>query len=347
MDARELHGLRYRCLEDCGFCCTFTAEVAEPELAKLRGRFPRLPVTRRDGMMLLGLQGGCGACTLLKERKCTAYDLRPAHCRYFPFHVYFGRRTEAYVNRSCRGVEVSEGGDLAAEFKAQVTDALPAYRLKVEQDHAAKVHREFEANARGADAWGDVDAEVQRLLARGPSWFEPATWPPTPTGQADEAGSPEEAWHVALAPFGVEDAVARPFHLAADLTWHAFRGGPDGLMVDRMAEGGQMTHVADLGRFDGWPDLPAGVRAGLFAVLQRLAKRDLLAGSIYHMVDDTEYAITVADAAEVRFADMAASLAVRAEILHRMGIAWPGVPAEAERFYDSAFLDHPTIGGWL
>ncbi|MEA3136681.1 MAG: hypothetical protein QOC71_962, partial [Thermoplasmata archaeon] len=36
-----------------------------------------------------------------------------------------------------------------------------------------------------------------------------------------------------------------------------------------------------------------------------------------------------------------------AEILHRMGIPWDLVPAEAARFYDSAFLDHPTIGGWL
>jgi Fe-S-cluster containining protein len=347
LDDRELHGLRYRCLEDCGFCCTFTAEVAEPELAKLRGRFPRLPVTRSDGMMLLGLQGGCGACTLLKERKCTAYDLRPAHCRYFPFHVYFGRRTEAYVNRSCRGVEPALGGDLHAEFKAQVTDVAPAYRLTLQQGRADKVHRAFEARAREADAWSDVDAEVARLLARGPSWFEPASWPPTPTGAPDEAGSPTEAWQVALAPFGGDDAAVRPFHLAADLTWYSFRAGAEGVSIDRMAEGGTLEPVADLGRIDGWPWLPPEVQAGLFGVVRRLAGRDLLAGSIFHLVADTDFAITVADAAEVRFADMAASLALRADILHRMGVPWADVPAEAERFYDAAFLDHPTIGSWL
>ncbi|MEA3137654.1 MAG: hypothetical protein QOC71_1935 [Thermoplasmata archaeon] len=347
LDDRELHGLRYACLEDCGFCCTFTAEVAEPELAKLRSRFPALPVARRDGMMLLGLQGGCGACTLLKQRRCTAYDLRPAHCRYFPFHVYFGRRTEAYVNRSCRGVEEAPGGDLRAEFATQVTSAIPGYRLKVEQDRAIKAHREFEANAREADAWGDADAEVARLLARGPAWFDAALWPPTPTGQADEAGSPAEAWAVALAPFAEADAAARPFHLAADLTWYAFRGGVDGLSVDKMAEDGRLTPVTELGPFEEWPRLPGPVREGLAAVVGRLARRDVLVGSIYHLVDDTDYAIAVVDAAEVRFADMAASLALRAEILHRMGIPWDLVPAEAARFYDSAFLDHPTIGGWL
>jgi Fe-S-cluster containining protein len=347
LDDRELHGLRYACLEGCGFCCTFTAEVAEPELARLRGRFPKLPVARRDGMMLLGLQGGCGACTLLKERKCTAYDLRPSHCRYFPFHVYFGRRTEAYVNRSCRGVEVQPGGDLRSEFAANVTSTLPAYRFKVEQDRAAKAHRDFESQARSADAWADVDAEIARLVARGADWFDPVSWPPTPTGEADEAGSPSEAWAVALAPFGAEDAADRPFHLAADLTWYAFRGDASGLSVDKMAEGGQLLPVRDLGSFDDWPTLPEGVRFDLAHVLHRLVKRDVLAGSIHHLVADTDFAITVVDAAEIRFADMAASLTLRAEILHRLGVPWEQVAAEAERFYDSSFLDHPTIGAWL
>ncbi len=347
IDRSELRGLKYRCLEDCGFCCTFTAEVVEPELAKLRGRFPKLPVTKRDGMMLLGLQGGCGACTLLKERKCGAYDLRPAHCRHFPFHVYFGRRTEAYVNRSCRGVEVAAGVNLEAEFKTHVTDIVPAYRLQLEQDSAAKVHREFEAKARMADAWADVDEQIVRLLQRGAAWFEPSTWPATPTGADDEAGSPAEAWQVAVAPFGEKDPVARPFHLAEDLTWYAFRGDATSILVDKMTEGGAMELVAELGAFAAWPVLPSNVRQGLFDVLQRLSKRDLLAGSIFHLVDDTDYAFGVVDAAEIRFADMAASLALRADILHRMGIRWEQVAAEAERFYDSAFLDHPTIGGWL
>lgn len=348
MDLAELDGLTYRCLEGCGYCCTFTAEVAEPELARLRSRFPKLPVARRDGMMLLGLQGGCGACTLLKERKCSAYDMRPSHCRYFPFHVYFGRTTQVYVNRSCRGVEAAPGADLRASFHSQVGDIVPSYRLSLAEGQAAKVHRAFEAKARNNGTWDDdVDAHIARLAQRGASWFDPTTWPPTPTGAADEAGSPGEAWEVALAPFGLEDAVARPFHLAPDLSWLAFRGDAQGLVVESMQEGGDMRPVADLGTFHAWPVLPDTVRAGLAQVMAGLARRDLLAGSIYHMVDDTDYAIGVADAAEVRFADIASGLAVRAEILHRLGYPWDAVPGETRRFYDSAFLDHPTIGGWL
>jgi Fe-S-cluster containining protein len=347
METRELHGLRYRCLEDCGFCCTFTAEVSDPELVRLRGSFPKLPVTRANGMTLLGLQGGCGACTLLESRRCTAYDQRPAHCRYFPFHVYFGRRIEAYVNRSCRGVEAAPAGNLEAEFKAQVLDLAPPFRLRKEQEKADKVLATFTRNAKQAGVWGDVDAEAARLLRRGAAWFDPASWPPTPTGEADEAGSPGEAWQVALAPFGLEDAVARPFHLAADLRWLGFQGGAGGIAAQTLDETGKLEPLQDLGSFEGWPDLPAEVRDGLARVMARLAGRDLLAGSIYHMVDDTGYEIGVADAAEVRFADMAAGLAVRANILHRLGVPWESVAGEAERFYDSAFLDHPTIGGWL
>jgi len=347
LETHELTGVAYRCLEGCGFCCTFTAQVSDAELVRLRSKFPALPVTRTEGTTLLGLQGGCGACTLLKDRKCTAYDERPAHCRYFPFHVYFGRRMEAYVNRCCRGVEVSPAGDLRAEFEGQVLAIAPPFRLRKEQEKATKVHAAFERKARAAGVWGDVDAEITRMLARGPAWFDPSTWPPTPTGADDEAGSPGEAWQVALAPFGAEDAVARPFHLPADLQWLGFQGGAEGIVAQHLADGGQLAPFQDLGSFPGWPDLPAAVRDGLFAVIARLATRDLLAGSIYHLVDDTDYAIGVTDATEVRFADMAAALAVRADILHRLGVPWEAVPAEAERFYDSAFLDHPTIGGWL
>ncbi|MEA3144149.1 MAG: hypothetical protein QOG31_1473 [Thermoplasmata archaeon] len=347
MDTRELHGLRYRCLEDCGFCCTFTAEVSDAELVRLRGSFPKLPVARANGMTLLGLQGGCGACTLLENRRCTVYGERPAHCRYFPFHVYFGRRTEAYVNRSCRGVEAVPGGSLEAEFKAQVLDLAPPFRLRKEQEKAGKVHATFERNARQAGVWGDVDAEVARLLRRGAAWFDPAAWPPTPTGAADEAGSPGEAWQVALAPFGLDDAVARPFHLAADLRWLGFQGDAGNLVAQTLDETGRLEPLQELGAFPGWPDLPPAVRVGLAQAMARLAARDLLAGSIFHMVDDTGYEIGVADAAEVRFADLAAGLAVRADILRRLGVPWAQVAGEAERFYDSAFLDHPTIGGWL
>jgi Fe-S-cluster containining protein len=343
----ELAGLGYRCLEDCGFCCTFTPEANPPELAKLRARFPQLPVTKSGSMTLLAAQGGCGACTLLKGKRCTAYDDRPAHCRYFPFHVYFGRRTEVYVNRSCRGVEPAPARNLETEFEAQVLANTKSFRLEKEQERADSVHKAFRAAAKQAGMWGDVDAEVARQLQRGPAWFQPGTWPATPTGAPDEAGSPQEAWQLALAPLGSEDAMVRPYHLGEDLRWLGFRLQDGGIVAETLTEDGRLEHFSSLGPMEGWPDLPAPVQVGLVGVMQRLAGRDLLAGSVYHLVDETGYEVSVADAAVIRLGDIAADLALRAGVLHRLGIPWEKVTAEAERFYDTAFLDLPTIGGWL
>lgn len=343
----ELRGLRYACIEGCGFCCTFTPEASGPELAKLKTRFPDLPITRSGEMVLLAAQGGCGACTLLKNKRCTAYEDRPAHCRYFPFHVYFGRKTEVYVNRCCRGVEPAQGGDLQREFQDQVGNATPPYRLQKEQERADAVNRMFEAAARESGMWGDVDREIKANLARGVGWFQPETWPKTPTGSAEEAGSPIEAWQLALAPMAVDDPMVRPYHLAKDLTWFGFRMDEDEVLAETLTEDGRLLPHKALGRFADWPKLPHDVQKGLFGILARLAGRDLMAGAIYHFVDDIGYTVSVADATTIKFGDIAADLALRAEILHRMGIPWPDVPAEAERFYDSAFLDMPTIGGWL
>jgi Fe-S-cluster containining protein len=346
-DRRELHGLRYRCIEDCGFCCTFTPEASKGELAKLKSRFPQLPVTRSGEMVLLAAQGGCGACTLLKNKRCTAYEDRPAHCRYFPFHVYFGRRTEIYVNRCCRGVEIAPGGDLQREFDEQVGRTAPPFRFQKEQERADSVNRMFEKAARESGMWGDVDREVKSLLGRGARWFQPETWPSTPTGSAEEAGSPAEAWDLALAPLAAEDPMVRPYHLAKDLTWYGFRMEGDEVVAETLTEDGRLVPHKSLGKFPTWPKLPPDVQVGLFAIMSRLAGRDLLAGAIYHLVDESAYEISVADAAAIKLGDIAADLALRADILHRMGIPWPDLPAEADRFYDSAFLDLPTIGGWL
>jgi Fe-S-cluster containining protein len=346
LDLAELEGLAYRCLEDCGFCCTFTAEVAPPELARLKARLPSLPVVRTGETTLLGLQGGCGACTLLKDRKCTVYDDRPAHCRYFPFHVYFGRRPEAYVNRSCRGVEARPGGSLRATFSEQVLGTVAPFRLRKQAEKALAVHAAFERNAKDAGAWGDVDAELARLVAAGPAWFHPDTWP-VDVPDPEAAGAPAEAWRTALQPFALEDPVNRPYLVDRGLRWLGFRAGPGGLVAETLGEDGSFQPVRDLGPFDAWPALPPEVRDALATHLAWLTQRDLFAGSVFSLVDGTDYQASVADAARVRVADTAADLAVRAEILHRMGLPWDQVPGEVERFYDSAFLDVETIGGWL
>jgi Fe-S-cluster containining protein len=328
MERGELRGLRYRCLEGCGFCCTFTPEVAHDELARLRRAFPRLPVARGEGGGLhLAFQGGCGACTLLARRACTAYDLRPAHCRYFPFHVYFGRRTEAYVNRTCRGVEPDPAGDLAAEFGQQVLAVAKPHAILEHERQARRVHAAFQANAEEAGAWGDVDAAAQRALADSCLW---------------ETADLEAAW----APFAEEDVVARPFHLAADLRWLTFEDRGGALQPLRMEEDGSLAAEGAPVAKAVAPLAPATL-GQLHATLARLVGRDHFAGTVFDAVDGSGYALGVEAAAAARVQRMAADLRVRCALLRGLGVDEAELAAEAERFYDAAFLDAPTIGGWL
>jgi Fe-S-cluster containining protein len=343
LDARGLRGLRFTCLEGCGFCCTFTPEVATGELARLRTRFPALPVVDEGMHQRLAFQGGCGACVLLERRRCTAYEDRPAHCRYFPFHVHFGPGPEVMVNRSCRGVDPAPAGDLSSEFRSQVLDVATSEGWAQHAAQAARVYGDFEAQARDAGTWGDAAAAARDLLAAGPALL-------SPEGLARAAGGPallsallEEAWE----PFRAEDPVARPFYLTEDLRWLSFRLARSLVAVEEMQEDGSLTPSARLVRPVGLPRLPDGVLVGLQAELAHLVGRSVFIGQVAWAVDDLGHAVSMVDAARARVLGVATELVLRAGLLKGLGVADDRLAAEALRFEDSAFLDHPTIGGWL
>lgn len=340
VEARELEGKSFACLEGCGFCCTFQPEASQRELALLRQRLkPRaLPVVVGDGRTYLGLQNKCGACTLLERRACQAYDLRPAHCRYFPFHVHFGERAEVYVNLTCRGVEHAPGRDLRSAFEAAVVAVAKADDWAQHEREGRATYAEFERHARKAGAWGDARAVAAEALAapdvgtRG--WMERAL------AKADEDATPDDMIADALVSFSAADVTKRPFYLAPDLRWLTF-DGPTKLL--EMDERGDLVPVRPLPPIEGWTDAPIDIAP----YLRELVRRDVFAGSVYAIVDEHEYKTSVEEATWFRLAEMAADLDVRARILDAMGVPREEIPAELVRFYDSTFLDAPTIGGFL
>jgi Fe-S-cluster containining protein len=339
----ELAGVTVECLEGCGFCCTFPPEVARDELARLRARFPALPTVRQSGTVRLALQGGCGACTLLARRACSAYEDRPAHCRYFPFHVYFGRRTEVYVDVSCRGVAGGAAFALAPSTHAtagarpgsealrrQVLDVAPAGAIAAHEAQAKGVHADFESKARAAGAWGDVDAAIQAAVA----------------AEAFAAAPSPERWAAALRPFAASKVVQRPFYLDQALRWLTFQRDGGRLEVLEMQEDGSLTLEGTEVRPEARAPPPAA-REGLRQVLARLASRDVMAGQAFDLVDASGYRLGVEKAARERVAQVAADLTVRVQVLQALGVPGAELAAEAWRFYDAAFLDQPTVGGWL
>lgn len=352
METRELDGVTFACLEGCGFCCTFQPEVSTRELALLRARFRPKPlaVTSDGTRTYLGLQNKCGACTLLERRACTAYDLRPAHCRYFPFHVHFGETTEAYVNYTCRGVVRSDAteapaGGLHAAFDAAVLQSARADAMTAQADEARATYAEFKRRAMKAGAWGDARAVAADATRAGGAMFT-ARWLQEAVGRAGEDAPLDGLVQDALAPFGADDVTKRPFYLAPDLRWITFETTP-ALRALEMDERGDLRPIADLGDLAGWSDLAPPAADALAAYVQRLTQRGVFAGGVYAIVDDTDYESTVEEATWWRLVEVVVDLAVRARVLVAMGTPADRLADETARFYDSTFLDAPTIGGFL
>lgn len=362
METRELEGKTFSCLEGCGFCCTFQPEASQRELALLRARVkPRpLAVVAAEGRTYLALQNKCGACTLLERRGCQAYDLRPAHCRYFPFHVHFGERPEVYVNLTCRGVEHAAGRDLRGAFDGSVVSVAKRDEWQTHEREARETYAAFERRARKAGAWGDARAVAGEALA-GAERSEAKASTAAPSGggreersrtlitrawmeralaRAGEDASADDMIADALVAFSAKDVTKRPFYLAPDLRWLTFEGPARLLEMD---ERGSLTPVRGLPALTTWQDAPLDVTP----YMRELARRDVFVGSVYAIVDEHAYETTVEEATWFRLAEIAADLNVRARILAAMGVPVESLAAELVRFYDSTFLDAPTIGAFL
>lgn len=340
LNEQELEGRSFACLEGCGFCCTFQPEASQRELALLRAaRKPRpLAVVVGDGRSYLGLHNQCGACTLLERRACTSYDQRPAHCRYFPFHVHFGRTPEAYVNYTCRGVERSAGGDLREPFATQVLANARGSEVADHLRSSREAYAMFERNAKKHGAWGDVATTAREALTSDGVFTH--AWMERAIQRADENVTPEDMLQDSLAAFSVEDVTKRPFYLAPDLRWLTFDGPT---RVVEMDERGTLVPAQRIAPFDGWLDIDAA----LAPYLRELTGRGIFEGSVFALVDDLDYETTVEEATWWRLAEVVSDLAVRARILAAMGVAPERLADETARFYDSTFLDSSSIGGFL
>lgn len=300
METSELRGLSFRCRE--GRACLPTRQ----------GDTPR--------------QEGCGACTFLVARKSGE---RSADPQFFPFHVYFGRRTEVYLNRSSRGVEPDAAGNLAPAFKDVLGKVTPA-QLAVHERRAGKVHADFQRKAQEADVWGDAGLAVHAALAH--PWF---ALPPAP-----------ERWAAAVAPFADGHAASRPFYIDAKGRTLVFqREGSRLQVLEVRKDGSRLLEGAEAKLAPGPP--PASTVPGLETALRRLARRDVLVGQVYEAVEASRYRLTVEKAGRQRVAQVAADLVVRAQVLEALGVPEELLAGEAQRFYDAEFLEAPTIGGWL
>jgi Fe-S-cluster containining protein len=323
---------RFACLDGCGFCCTYPPQVTQPELAELEdeAEIPTVGVDREGGMHL-PLQGDCGGCTLLEDRRCTAYEARPMHCRLFPFHVYLGRRVEVYANQVCPGLDPDPDrfGEEAeqAEGVAEALDrALPAAReddLERKHEDAIEAYDAFEANAREADVWAPPEPAVEAAV--------------------DEARVTRQAWQAALTPYRVEDDEALPTMVLPreGFPWRAWRLGDHTFTVYRFDETGTLEPVDRVPE----PSIREPVPEPAHDVLERLAGYACFVGNVFDRVDHARYDVHVRDAAVGEANEVLAELTVRARLLDAADV--PVTPRWLAAAYEPAFFDRPTIGAWL
>jgi Fe-S-cluster containining protein len=111
-DFLPLKGLKFNCLEGCGFCCTF-----QPSLLRNEEKFYQNNRITKNGCISgtiidpdskddvsFALQNKIGACIFIDTGKCKIYDIRPLKCKIFPINIFFSWRIQLNANMSCRGI---------------------------------------------------------------------------------------------------------------------------------------------------------------------------------------------------------------------------------------------------
>ena len=337
-----VEGARFACLEGCGFCCTFPPAVTEERLGLIEQRAGRRGLASGPtGRRQLRVQGGCGGCVLLDgARQCTAYDLRPDHCRFFPFHVYFGRRIELCANGACPGLG-PQGEPLDAAAQGAIAH-VPEGVLAARAAEAAAVFADFERRARKARAWEPVDEALGALLDRGAALA-------TREGLDELAGAvglPDGGVFLARArrAFRGEDPFGRPTMTLGPPTfeWRTWHLRKDRFVAQRLEREGRTVDLHPV------PSEPlAWDAAAVFATIAPLVRREAFVGMVFDAVDAEGYEITVGQAAALMFGEVVADLALRHHLLAHEPGAPPVTPRWLLQSYEHDFLDRPNIGGWL
>ncbi|WP_407356184.1 YkgJ family cysteine cluster protein [Methanolobus sp. WCC5] len=152
-DFTPLKGLRFKCLEGCGFCCSFPAEVRIWErnfpviLGKNREAFRNWDEEHPwlNGIYTFRQHNDRGACIFLEDdKRCGIYDSRALLCRTFPVKFFFGWRLQLYPSMSCRGFSKDEGSDMIYLGKKAMGE-IPPDRMDEMLERSGKMYESLPA----------------------------------------------------------------------------------------------------------------------------------------------------------------------------------------------------------
>ncbi|MEM2870063.1 MAG: YkgJ family cysteine cluster protein [Thermoplasmata archaeon] len=372
LDRSELEGLVLDCPESCAYCCLCPPELLNSELERFLSLRPNA-VERRWGSFHLALQGGQGACTLLKDRRCQDYGGRPFHCRAFPIRVHFLYRVQACAILSCRGIRgggwslpPAQAGPRRFNGSASPPEAPAGLGHRDERIQRAPVplteildailsegqERARTMSASAEAAWSRFSRRARRAgmltdprALRAAMSSEIDLWPDGI--HAEE----EEAREIAIGIFGARDLMELPIYLSPDLSWHVFRIRSGALTRHILHEDGSLS-PAGRWRLEDVPllELDAAGKEELRRYLHLLNRRDSTLAAAAHVTASGGFGEELEEVYYDTLRDCALDLWWRSSLLARINGANTIGGAELREgvvFCDADFLDMSGIGGML
>lgn len=365
IDTGELVGLRFRCIEGCGFCCLCQPEVLAHEARELREKIAEfiVPSSIQQGRKALAMQGRGGACSMLKDRKCTIYEMRPHFCRQFPVHTHVLNRIQLTADLSCRGVQRSGGEDLET-YGIRELGRLPRSYVMNAWKQAMEAFAAFRGNAEDAGVWASpavLRKEALELIKEG--YFESLEGLSIVL-HAAEASSQGIGFKEALKGSGhtgkarsmLEELFLElteekqmdeyPLFVDKNLEWKFYSAVNGAVVENRLLPSGKSERV---NAFEFKPDgirIDSSASAELRRYAEMLNRRDAFLGFVCFLVDDADYETDMRITYFQNLAVMILDLIMRSALLCRSGRAILDSNAIQEGivFMDMDVHDAPTIG---
>lgn len=376
-DFSLLNGLKFACLDGCGYCCLFQPDLNHDEMARLNDMGLSWAITKRhfSGSSAIKMQGNGGACVFLKGGRCTIYSDRPHFCREFPFHIYLGERLQVIPNLSCRGLwpdfsdrkylmPVQSAYDAALPFVKEIG----ADMLAGPKETFSSFHRELDKHGTGCPKplLCEIAEAVKELLTdyRGIASVLEFSWEYSGEpiaadeilyklrGWTPETDLKEEAMLGVQDALGLENPANLPVYVDERLNWNLFQVSGNRITQRKMTEKGAGRTLNSI-PLDSvpLPELDGEALSLLMDYIDILLKRDSFYGYVAYLVSDGGFEDSLLNAYLGTLATSVLDLLWRASMLHR----FEGGGKKIGRrellngivFYDGEILDAPALGEFV
>lgn len=374
IDASELAGKSFECIDNCAMCCLCQPELNEEELQAFKKANLTDSLTREHIQgyvagepIAIRLQGGGGACHFLKERLCMIYNMRPTFCHRFPVHVHALHRIQLNADLSCRGI--TDGGKSLEQFGAEVLASIPKKLMADVQDEVGVCLRAFEKTCLDKQIYqaperlrGVADCMIPhlakeggigRLLAFANTDTKIDEIPNDKIVELVLASEPpadleEMAGEANYAQFDLENPAWLPVYVDERLQWNTFRSGNGKIQWMKLHENGALETRSSFEIGDIKLLSPGPGALNSFADYARLLNsRDHFLGHVYQTCADQQFDCDLMTmylgilATTMLDLWWRASLIGRVDEKRKLNIS---LAKEGIRVFDMDCLDMPTMG---